>query len=117
MTDQQQRTEWARERFASFVEKWISPAARELAAIADDAYAVLRAIKAIAPKDEAERHVGWAVFKREIDATYNHRDHPSGYIHTMISAVFDSIPTNAYESQRKKHPDQEFIICEIREIP
>lgn len=130
MSDQQQRTAWAVEKFRDFVKAWTPPAARrqllhdgaamrvDLDAELRDGERVINAIKAIAPKDDGKTHVGWAVFKREHDNEYL-RERKSGLIHTMISAVFEdpAQADNACRSQRKRQPDQHFIICEIREIP
>lgn len=116
MSDQQQRTQWAVDRFRSFIHAWTAPASRSELVV--DEVQVLTAIRDIAPKGDADP-VGYGVFRREIDADWDIRQRPSGWVHTLISAVFDkpAQAENVHASQTKKHPDQHFIICEIREIP
>lgn len=118
MTDQQQRTQWALDRFRSFTREWVASAAQELTVHANDAATVVRAIEAIAPKDDTTAHVGWAVFKRERDADYD-RERPSGWIHTQVGAVFETMTqvSNVHASCVKKDPTGHYLICEIREIP
>lgn len=114
MSDQKQRTQWALDVFAGFVRIWTPDGA--LALVTEAQATVAAAIRAISPLGHDEP-VGWAVFRRELDTTYNHRDHPSGYVHTIISAVFDK-PGQAdtvYQSVTRKHPAQEFVIGEIRQ--
>lgn len=116
MTDQQQRTQWALDVLLGFIRKWTPEAARP--AMASDEVTLNAAIVAIAPRDVSEP-IGYGVFRREIDADWDIRQRPSGWVHTLISAVFDkpAQAENVHASQTKKYPDQHFIICEIREIP
>jgi hypothetical protein len=86
MTDQQQRTQWALDVFASFVRMWTPPVAVEQVHIS--AASVDTAILQIAPKADNEP-IGYGVFKREIDADWDIRQRPSGFVHELVSAVFD----------------------------
>jgi hypothetical protein len=116
MSDQKQRTQWALEQFAGFVRAWTPTGA--LPQVLQARIPVENAIRAIAPQADDTRRVGWAVFKREHDTEYD-RERPSGWVHTMISAVFENPvqADNACRSRRKRYPDQTFVICEIQEIP
>lgn len=124
MTDQQQRTQWALDPldlFREFIRTW-TPLATQ-STLTDDGYSnagsMLReAIKAIAPKDDGKAHVGWAVFKRERDTDYD-RERPSGWVHTQVGAVFETMTQvgNVHQSCQKKDPKGHYLICEIREIP
>jgi hypothetical protein len=120
MSDQQQRTQWALDLFDGFVRGWTPPAAQEFApTLAVDMVRVNDAIRAIAPKNDSKTVIGYAVFRREIDATYDIRDYPSGYRHSIVGAVFDRLmhAENVHRSQCKTHPENQYVICEIREIP
>jgi hypothetical protein len=116
MTDQRQRTQWALDRFRSFVEKWTPPGAWSPSS--GDRALIENAITAIAPRPD-DTPIGYGVFRREIDADWDIRQRPSGFVHTLVSAVFDkpAQAENAHQGTCKRHPDQHFIICEIREIP
>lgn len=122
MTDQQQRTQWALDRFRQFIVDWTPAATRQQLLDTALAYStaeqVRSAIRAIAPKGDTEP-MGYGVFQRQIDVTYNHRDHPSGYVHTLTSAVFDkpAHAENAHKGATKRHPENQYVICEIREVP
>jgi hypothetical protein len=122
---QQQRTQWALDLFGEFVRDWVGPAARSayvataLAGTSPSPFErVADAISAIAPTPDNSRRVGWAVFKREYDTEYS-RERPSGWVHTMVSAVFEEPEqaTNALAFLRAKHLTNNFVICEIQEIP
>lgn len=119
MSDQQQRTQWALDLFREFIVAWTPAAMREqlLGSEKRSAHGVREAIKAIAPKDDGVATVGWAVFKREHDTDYD-RERPSGYVHTIASAVFEDIAqADNAQAYRAARNDGEYIICEIREIP
>lgn len=79
---------------------------------------VVDAICAIAPKDDGKATIGWAVFRRERDTDYD-RERPSGWVHTQVGAVFETMGQvgNVLESRQKKDPTGHYLICEIREIP
>jgi hypothetical protein len=116
MTDQQQRTQWALDLFHSFMLTWTPPGAHGLMKFSDADGVVTDAIRAIAPPGHGEC-IGWAVFKREIDADWDRRQHPSGYVHTQVGVVFDKPEhaANVQIGQAKKYPDQEFVVCELRQ--
>jgi hypothetical protein len=78
---------------------------------------VISAIRAIAPKNTEP--IGYGVFHREIDADWDIRQRPSGYVHELVSAVFDkpAQADNAHQALVQKYPDRHYVICEIREIP
>jgi hypothetical protein len=63
--------------------------------------------------------IGYGVFRREIDADWDIRQHPSGFVHTLTSAVFDKLghAQNAHQGASKRRPERQYVICEIREIP
>jgi hypothetical protein len=120
MTDQQQRTQWALDLFAGFIRQWTPAAMHEHLTdrIPSDGENVRAAIRAIAPKD-GNPPIGWAVFQRHIDTGYDIRQHPSGYLHTLTSAFFDkpAHAENAHQGASKRHPENQYVICEIREVP
>jgi hypothetical protein len=113
-----QRTALALREFADFITDWTPPAARGQFGPGNNAAEQVRqAIRAIVPDPDELPLVGRAVFKVEHDSDYD-RERPSGFVHTMISAVFEN-PTqadNAYLS-RVKRGDGHYIICEIRQLP
>jgi hypothetical protein len=121
MSDQQQRTTWALDMFESFVQRWTPAAAHPHLAKgkASEAEVVRSAVYAIAPKDDSKAVIGYGVFQREIDADWDIRQRPSGYVHTLISAVFDKLDhaENAHQGACRRHPDNQYVICEIREVP
>jgi hypothetical protein len=102
--------------FDEFVGAWVGPAAQRYVFAAGNTHAdrVREAIQAAAATDTSRR-VGWAVFKREHDTDYD-RERPSGYVHTVVSAVFESLAQaqNAHEYCTGKH-DGDYIICELQE--
>jgi hypothetical protein len=116
MSDQQQRTQWALDLFQGFCSTWSPPGAR--IASHEARRQVEDAIRAIAPKDDGTATVGWAVFKRENDRDYD-RERPSGWVHTQVGAVFETMTqvANVRDSCAKKDPTGHYLICEIREIP
>lgn len=118
MSDQQQRTQWAVDMLRSFVGVWVAPGARALPPVKGAVEMVENNIRAIAPKGDDTARVGWAVFKRDHDRDYD-RERPSGYVHTLIGAVFENPAqaTNAQQACYSKHPEGTYIVCEIREIP
>lgn len=95
---------------------WVGPAAQRYVFASGNTHAdrVREAIKAAAQTDDSRR-IGWGVFRKALDTTYD-RDRPSGFVYTLVSAVFEFVPTNALEYCRQKK-DGEFIICEITETP
>lgn len=117
MTDQQQRTQWALDRFRSFVNMWVAPGVTSMQEVIAARDRVDESIRAIAPKDNPP--IGWAVFQREIDADWDIRQRPSGFVHTLTSAVFDKLghAENAHQGASKRHPENQYVICEIRELP
>src|SRR4051812_35852309 len=121
MTDQQQRTQWALDTFRSFATSWAPRVMMEdLTSPWHSAIeTVNRSIRAIAPKDDSKAIIGYGVFQREIDADWDIRQHPSGFVHTLISAVFDKphFAENAHQGASKRHPERQYVICEIREVP
>jgi hypothetical protein len=128
MSDQQQRTQWALDLFHSFVKSWTPPAIQAtLLTPSGAARQVIDAIRAIAPQADDTRRVGWAVFARRHDTEYS-RERPSGWVHTMVSAVFEepAQATNALAYIVKRDAENvakggergvHFVICEIQEIP
>ena len=107
--------EHALRAFDEFVGAWVGPAAQRYVFVSGDTNAdrVRQAIQAAAQTDDSRR-IGWGVFQRALDTTYD-RDRPSGFVYTLVSAVFEFVPTNVLEyCQQKK--DGEFIICEITEM-
>lgn len=122
VSDQAQRTQWALDLFREFIRNWAPMAMQSI--LTDDrdgsdnpGQKVRRAIRNIAPQADDTRRVGWAVFKREHDREYS-RERPSGWVHTMVSAVFEepAQATNALAFLKSKSTDH-FVICEIQEIP
>ena len=93
--------------FDEFVGAWVGPAAQRYVFAPGNTHAdrVREAIKTAAATDHSRR-VGWAVFKREHDAEYD-RERPSGYVHTMVSAVFENLAQaqNATLSAKRRNDE------------
>lgn len=126
MTDTQHRTQWAVDLFVEFVKQWTPPVMRtQILNVRTfrmneslPGERVIRAIKAIAPPvDDSQQHIGWAVFKQEHDHQYR-REWPSGFTHTMVGVVFETMTQvgNVLENRKTKDPKGEYFICEIRRI-
>lgn len=114
MTD---AVEQALRAFDEFVGAWVGPAAQRYVFASGNTHAdrVRQTIQAAAATDHSRR-VGWAVFERAHDTDYD-RERPSGYVHTIASAVFEDVgqAQNALGYIETKH-DGEFVICEIGEV-
>lgn len=115
MSDQKQRTEWALSLFGGFVETWTPTGAGPL--IVPARARVEQAIRDIAPMPDDTGRIGWAVFRREHDRDYD-RERPSGFVHTMISAVFETTTQahNAYTSRVDRGDGHRYLVCELRAL-
>jgi hypothetical protein len=115
MTDQAQRTEWALQQFAGFVEAWAPPAVQNDERLVADVQHVMRTITAIAPIGDAVPVLAWVVVSQRYDAKTKSR-----FKYEVVTAVFEDIAQaqNAYESclERRSERGVKYFICALREV-